>query len=211
MMVARFPGRIACMTLVAALLAACWTPIYDERVSSAALLSLKLDSLAIERPEIGPAMGNIGSGGTDYEFLPSKSSNLDCGLLIERGASGINADYLGKPDAADPCVLGTSSLSFSQGFGSRTLFLSASVGAPYAAQIVAIGLAGPGQSHDYDLRSFVRNPAASTDLTDAGSILPTGVPMDSAAVLVAAGTVLDQDGADDDIELLYWDSGVPNV
>jgi hypothetical protein len=188
--------------LVAIALSACWSPIYNEQLSASAALSLKLYNLAIQNREIGPANWNMGSPDNSYEFMPSKYSDLDCGLVVGRETGNLYAAYFGKADDASSPQVG-SSQGGNAGFAGRTVLVSVAVIPKYAARFIRIGLNGETGSRDGDLHFYYRDPALSNSLVDSGSIVSPAVP--TAAYLVAAGSVLDADGLTDDIELLYWD------
>ncbi|MGA2545060.1 MAG: hypothetical protein ABSF43_00810 [Rectinemataceae bacterium] len=194
--------RIVPIILAAIVLSACWSPIYNERLSSSAVLSQRLYSLAIESRDIGPVNWNMGNSDGDYEFAPSNYSDLDSGLIVGRGTGNFYAAYYGKADDASPPQIGGSQ-GGSLGFAGRTVLVSVAVSAKYAAKFIRIGLNGETGTKADDLHFYYRDPTLSNNLVDAGSVVSPAVP--TSAYLVAAGSVLDANGSADDIELLYWD------
>ena len=197
-------SRIAAVALPALSLAACWTPIYNESLSASAALSQKLAGLTSWSGEIGPIGWNSGTPSSAYEFLPGRFSALDCGLLIEREAGNISVSYFGQADAAGSPLVG-GNLGGSQGFGAETVVVSAAVSADYAARPLLLGLNGDSSSKDLDLQLYYRDPADPSCSLVGGPLGVSPSGLSAASYLVAAGSVLDQNGSADDIELLYWD------
>jgi hypothetical protein len=199
--------RMAAIAFMAFLFSACWSPIYNERLSASAVLSLKLDSLALERREIGPVGWNMGNTESTLEYLPSKFNDLGTGLLVERGKGNISIRYFGQRDANSSPTIFNNSFNSGEGFAERAVFVSASVSVQYAARPLLIGLNNNSAVKSQDIRNYFRDPTdPSCNLVDWGVLVtPSGLP--SPSYLIAAGSVLDTDDVTDDIELLYWESG----
>ncbi len=198
--------RMAAIAFMAFLFSACWSPIYNERLSASAVLSLKLDSLALEQKEIGPVSWSLGNSDSSLEYLPSKFNDLGAGLLVERGKGNISFRYFGQRDA-NSAPEPYNSQNWGEGFAERAVFVSASVSVQYAARPLLIGLNNNSAVKSQDIRNYYRDPTdPSCNLVDWGVLVaPSGLP--SPSYLVAAGSVLDTNGFTDDIELLYWDAG----
>lgn len=198
--------RVATIVFLAFLFSACWSPIYNERLSASAVLSLKLDRLALEQREIGPVSWSLGNTDSTLEYLPSRFNDLGTGLLVERGKGNISIRYFGQRDA-NSSPAGYNGQNFGEGFAERAVLVSAAVGAQFAARPLLIGLNSNSVDKSKDIRNYYRDPAdPSCNLVDSGALVtPAGLP--SPSYLVAAGSVLDTNGFTDRIELLYWDAG----
>jgi hypothetical protein len=190
--------------MAALVLTACWSPIYNERVSAGAALSRKLDALAIESRTIGPIVWNNGGMDSSLEYLPSKFADLASGLLVERNNGYVRVHYFGKKDASSDIAVCDTSVGGSLGFAERTIVVSAVVDQSFAAQILLLGQGDAIVSANSDLSLYYRDPASSCDLIPDGiDFMPT---LPASYSLVAAGSVLQTSAAGDDIELLYSDT-----